>query len=88
MANILRICFWIGERFETTLLVQSFVMIAAQLYLLRVWHDVASANRDRARFAELPVQPNPSAFWLGFSFGQYGPYQLRSSAERSSEMIE
>ncbi|KAI9030856.1 hypothetical protein CLU79DRAFT_358802 [Phycomyces nitens] len=35
-ANILRIFFWVGKRFDTTLLVQSVVMILAQLILLQV----------------------------------------------------
>ncbi|KAL0088452.1 hypothetical protein J3Q64DRAFT_1725665 [Phycomyces blakesleeanus] len=35
-ANILRIFFWVGKRFDTTLLVQSIVMILAQLILLQV----------------------------------------------------
>ncbi|KAI8390935.1 uncharacterized protein BYT42DRAFT_554932 [Radiomyces spectabilis] len=33
-ANILRVFFWFGKRFDTTLLVQSIVMIIAQLVLL------------------------------------------------------
>ncbi|CAO3625563.1 unnamed protein product [Cunninghamella echinulata] len=35
-ANILRIFFWLGKRFDTTLLIQSIVMIIAQLILLQV----------------------------------------------------
>ncbi|KAF7726809.1 PQ-loop repeat-containing protein 1 [Apophysomyces ossiformis] len=33
-ANILRIYFWLGKRFDTTLLIQSIAMIVAQLILL------------------------------------------------------
>ncbi|CAO3610300.1 unnamed protein product [Cunninghamella blakesleeana] len=35
-ANILRIFFWIGKRFDTTLLIQSIVMIITQLILLHI----------------------------------------------------
>ncbi|CAO3648267.1 unnamed protein product [Mucor hiemalis] len=35
-ANILRIFFWIGKRFEVTLLIQSIVMIIAMLILLEI----------------------------------------------------
>ncbi|KAI8067875.1 hypothetical protein BC940DRAFT_300661 [Gongronella butleri] len=35
-ANILRIFFWLGRRFDTTLLLQSIVMIVTQLFLLEV----------------------------------------------------
>ena len=36
LANILRVFFWVGKRFELTLLLQSLVMIAAQLVLLEL----------------------------------------------------
>ncbi|KAI8096241.1 uncharacterized protein BX664DRAFT_290996 [Halteromyces radiatus] len=35
-ANILRIFFWFGKRFDTTLLIQSIVMIVSQLILLEL----------------------------------------------------
>lgn len=34
VASLLRINFWIGDRFDTTLLIQSFIMIAIQCLLL------------------------------------------------------
>ena len=36
VANIARVWFWVGERFETTLLIQSILMIVAQIGLLFV----------------------------------------------------
>lgn len=35
-ANISRIAFWVGKRFDSTLLYQSIVMIIAQLFLLEI----------------------------------------------------
>ncbi|KAI8139378.1 hypothetical protein BJV82DRAFT_627040 [Fennellomyces sp. T-0311] len=35
-SNILRVFFWLGKRFDTTLLIQSIVMILAQLVLLEI----------------------------------------------------
>ncbi|KAI9494398.1 PQ loop repeat-domain-containing protein [Zychaea mexicana] len=35
-SNILRVFFWLGKRFDTTLLIQSLIMIAAQLVLLEI----------------------------------------------------
>lgn len=39
ISNILRIYFWIGKRFTSILLAQSFVVIASQLYLIHVALD-------------------------------------------------
>ncbi|KAI8344284.1 PQ loop repeat-domain-containing protein [Chlamydoabsidia padenii] len=57
-ANILRIFFWFGERFDTTLLVQSIVMILSQLILLEIvvryrptlsWIDEHRRNSNSSR---------------------------------------
>lgn len=37
IANIIRIEFWFGVRFETPLLVQSIVMILCMLIMLELW---------------------------------------------------
>lgn len=36
VANILRIMFWFGKRFETVLLVQSVVMISCMILMLEI----------------------------------------------------
>lgn len=38
VANILRVWFWVGKRFETVLLWQSIIMIFTQVYMLYSWH--------------------------------------------------
>ncbi|KAI7881231.1 uncharacterized protein EV154DRAFT_43306 [Mucor mucedo] len=49
-ANILRIFFWIGKRFDDTLLFQSITMIIAMLILLQV---VVSYKHDDANYSVL-----------------------------------
>lgn len=43
-ANILRIFFWFGERFNIFLLLQSILMIIAQLYLVKVYVQYSEKN--------------------------------------------
>lgn len=43
-ANILRIFFWFGERFNISLLFQSVLMIIAQLYLVKVYVEFSEKN--------------------------------------------
>ena len=43
-ANILRIFFWFGERFNISLLFQSVLMIIAQLYLVKVYVEYSEKN--------------------------------------------
>ncbi|RUP48826.1 PQ loop repeat-domain-containing protein [Jimgerdemannia flammicorona] len=49
VANIVRIFFWLGKRFDTTLLFQSILMIAVQLVLLEI------VVRYRPAIVSLPV---------------------------------
>lgn len=49
IANIIRIEFWFGKRFETPLLLQSIVMIICMLIMLELWTRVhAEAIRRHA----------------------------------------
>ncbi|KAG0170199.1 hypothetical protein DFQ28_002401 [Apophysomyces sp. BC1034] len=48
-ANILRIYFWLGKRFDTTLLIQAIVMIVAQLALL---HTVVRFRQEEGQSTE------------------------------------
>lgn len=43
-ANILRIFFWFGERFNISLLFQSVLMLIAQLYLVKVYVQYSEKN--------------------------------------------
>jgi len=43
-ANILRIFFWFGEKFNISLLVQSILMILVQLYLVKVYVEYSEKN--------------------------------------------
>ncbi|XP_037364281.1 solute carrier family 66 member 2 isoform X2 [Talpa occidentalis] len=49
VANILRILFWFGRRFESPLLWQSVVMILAMLLMLRLCTEVRVASELSAR---------------------------------------
>ncbi|XP_059975426.1 solute carrier family 66 member 2 isoform X2 [Mesoplodon densirostris] len=70
LANILRILFWFGRRFEAPLLWQSVVMILAMLLMLKLCTEVRAAselNVKRRVFADF----NPQHFWHWNSFGDY-----------------
>ncbi|CCG83802.1 protein of unknown function [Taphrina deformans PYCC 5710] len=52
VASFLRINFWIGDRFDTTLLIQSFVMVAVQCVLLHqclTYRPIITKNRTASR---------------------------------------
>ena len=48
-SHILRVFFWIGKPFKITLLYQSILIIAFQIYLIHLWikyHEVTEVNKD------------------------------------------
>ncbi|KAL7267562.1 hypothetical protein RUND412_009848 [Rhizina undulata] len=62
VASILRCFYWLGAEFETSLLIQSIIMIGVQTVLLKVALD----NRpsiDSAPFATAAVSMRPYDFW-------------------------
>ncbi|KAK9766559.1 hypothetical protein K7432_004282 [Basidiobolus ranarum] len=61
ISSILRVFFWLGDRFDTTLLYQSLVMIISQVILLEI------CLRYKAD-SQWPVQ---SGFWNWPTFGHY-----------------
>ncbi|XP_007112303.1 solute carrier family 66 member 2 isoform X4 [Physeter macrocephalus] len=70
VANILRILFWFGRRFEAPLLWQSVVMIPTMLLMLKLCTEVrvaAELNVKRRGFADF----DPQHFWHWSSFGDY-----------------
>ncbi|XP_066103614.1 solute carrier family 66 member 2 isoform X3 [Saccopteryx bilineata] len=70
VANILRILFWFGRRFESPLLWQSIVMTATMLLMLKLCTDVRAANELSIRrrcFADL----DPHYFWHWSTFADY-----------------
>ncbi|XP_008011898.1 solute carrier family 66 member 2 isoform X2 [Chlorocebus sabaeus] len=70
VANILRILFWFGRRFESPLLWQSAIMILTMLLMLKLCTEVRVANELNARrrsFADF----NPHHFWQWNSFSDY-----------------
>ncbi|WVN90572.1 uncharacterized protein L203_105812 [Cryptococcus depauperatus CBS 7841] len=46
IANIIRIFFWLGNRFEIPLLIQSILLIISQLFLLAICLHYASSHRQ------------------------------------------
>ncbi|XP_004579470.2 solute carrier family 66 member 2 isoform X5 [Ochotona princeps] len=70
VANILRILFWFGRRFESPLLWQSIIMILTMLLMLKLCTEVRVANElniKRRSFADF----DPHHFWHWSSFGDY-----------------
>ncbi|XP_032149687.1 solute carrier family 66 member 2 isoform X2 [Cebus imitator] len=70
VANILRILFWFGRRFESPLLWQSAIMILTMLLMLKLCTEVRVANELNARrrcFADF----DPHHFWQWSSFADY-----------------
>ncbi|WWD21307.1 hypothetical protein CI109_105791 [Kwoniella shandongensis] len=62
IANIIRIFFWLGSRFETPLLVQSILLIISQLLLLAICLNYAPLPPQLPTYAPLsplPSSPNP-----------------------------
>uniref|UniRef100_A0A3P8X3H2 Si:dkey-246g23.2 n=1 Tax=Cynoglossus semilaevis TaxID=244447 RepID=A0A3P8X3H2_CYNSE len=70
VANILRIFFWIGKQFETTLLLQSVVMILTMFAMLHLCCTVQNTNRvstRQHRLSDLSLQH----FWRWTAFEDY-----------------
>jgi hypothetical protein len=74
-ANIIRIFYWFGEPFETTLLVQSFVMIIVQLALL---HALTKSRMLKQRGEKSPekhlLDGKLEHFWEWDAFSSYAGY--------------
>ncbi|RXW23960.1 hypothetical protein EST38_g1882 [Candolleomyces aberdarensis] len=67
IANITRCFFWLGERFEFALLMQSILMIAAQLALLYI----CILYRPRLSPEALGGSSRPLSFWQWPNYSQY-----------------
>ncbi|KAF8998594.1 hypothetical protein BDQ17DRAFT_1283352 [Cyathus striatus] len=67
IANITRCFFWIGKHFEIPLLVQSALMILAQLALLYI----CIRYRPRISPESLGVSTRPISFWQWSQYTQY-----------------
>ncbi|KIK96496.1 hypothetical protein PAXRUDRAFT_825893 [Paxillus rubicundulus Ve08.2h10] len=66
-ANITRCFFWLGNRFEFTLLLQSIFMILAQLALLYI----CIRYRPTTSVENYASSPRPLSFWQWPSYAQY-----------------
>ncbi|KAL5536924.1 hypothetical protein ACEPAF_747 [Sanghuangporus sanghuang] len=67
IANITRLFFWLGNRFELALLVQSILMILAQLGLLYI----CMLYRPRHSPENLGLSTRPYSFWQWPTYSQY-----------------
>jgi len=67
IANITRCFFWLGNRFEFALLIQSILMILAQLALLYI----CIHYRPRISVETLSHSTRPLSFWQWRSYTQY-----------------
>ncbi|CAA7269273.1 unnamed protein product [Cyclocybe aegerita] len=67
IANITRCFFWLGNRFETALLVQSILMILAQLALLYI----CIIYRPRLSTEAIAGSTRPLSFWQWPTYTQY-----------------
>ncbi|GAA5982043.1 hypothetical protein JCM10908_004715 [Rhodotorula pacifica] len=65
IANVTRLVYWLGERFQTYLLVQSILMIVTQFGLLYVCVLYRPSDWQAMR------PPRPADFWQWASFGTY-----------------
>jgi uncharacterized protein with PQ loop repeat len=65
IANITRCFFWLGNRFEFALLLQSILMIIAQLALLFI------CILYRPRLEDLESPTRPLSFWQWKNYAQY-----------------
>ena len=70
MANILRIAFWFGHPFEMPLLIQSIIMILAQILLLRLCIQVKRQNGGALVRRNL-FSLNPRWFWRWTDLASY-----------------
>ncbi|OAX41369.1 hypothetical protein K503DRAFT_506415 [Rhizopogon vinicolor AM-OR11-026] len=67
IANITRCFFWLGNRFELALLIQSLLMIVAQLALLYI----CVRYRPRVSPENFGASPRPLSFWQWHAYAQY-----------------
>ncbi|KZT70753.1 hypothetical protein DAEQUDRAFT_724879 [Daedalea quercina L-15889] len=67
LANITRCFFWLGSRFEITLLLQSIFMILAQMALLYI----CIKNRPSSSPENIGASSRPFAFWQWPTYTQY-----------------
>ncbi|KAI9461450.1 hypothetical protein HD554DRAFT_2129749 [Boletus coccyginus] len=67
IANITRCFFWLGARFEFALLLQSILMIIAQLALL----FICLRYRPKTSSGSYAPSPRPFSFWQWSSYTQY-----------------
>jgi len=67
IANITRCFFWLGNRFEIALLIQSILMILAQLALLYI----CIVYRPRSSPENLASSTRPLSFWQWSTYTQY-----------------
>ncbi|KAF7430594.1 hypothetical protein PC9H_006302 [Pleurotus ostreatus] len=67
LANLTRCFFWLGERFERALLIQSILMIFAQIALL----FICLKYRPRISSESLGGSSRPLSFWQWATFTQY-----------------
>ncbi|EMD38869.1 hypothetical protein CERSUDRAFT_92906 [Gelatoporia subvermispora B] len=67
LANITRCFFWLGRHFEYALLIQSFLMIMAQLALLYI----CTKYNSRLSPENLGVSTRPLSFWQWPTYTQY-----------------
>ncbi|KAF8199170.1 hypothetical protein BJ912DRAFT_690726 [Pholiota molesta] len=67
IANITRCFFWLGDHFEIALLVQSILMILAQLALLYI----CILYRPQISPESLGTSTRPISFWQWSSYSQY-----------------
>jgi len=67
IANITRCFFWLGDRFELALLIQSILMILAQLALLYICIRYRPITSSEA----LGISSRPLSFWQWRTYPQY-----------------
>ena len=65
LASILRCVYWLGARFETSLLIQSLLMIVVQLLLLKVALDHRGPDHSpfHTPFSPAGASSRPMRFW-------------------------
>ncbi|EFA77529.1 hypothetical protein PPL_12132 [Heterostelium album PN500] len=71
LSNILRCYFWIGERFETTLLYQALVMIVAQLLMLQLTVSLKASDSISRSRRSLSQSFTAQPFWEWDSLSPY-----------------
>ncbi|KAM0748310.1 hypothetical protein T439DRAFT_291721 [Meredithblackwellia eburnea MCA 4105] len=84
VANVSRVFYWLGERFQTALLIQSFLMILAQfalLYICLLYRDTSGSSVDPRSNQEAEaltgankptrMSTRPGNLWQWRSFGSY-----------------